>query len=363
MKYLFILGRNPELSAAELRSYFKRMGINVLDFAVKGNSVLAEFDKSLDAGAIDFLGGVISIGIVICRVNEMDRKEVYMGEKNNFSYALWDFSSSTDDVREYLKKRFRKEKLKASEKKFREDLELQNSERGNKLSSKVDEEYFVYENYFGKIIEKCDYKKIEERDMKKPVRRESLSISPRLAKIMINLSEVKEGGVLLDSFCGIGVILAEALSQEIVVIGIDKDRKAIEGCRENMKWFKFPEENYRLINEDSSRTRINPFDVMVSEPDFGETLRKIPSKETAQKMIKNYENLMISVMDNVKKYVRNGRGRFVFTSPFIDVGKKRIGADFGRISSASGLKVVKGFPISEFRESQVVGREIIVLEK
>jgi len=365
MKYVFVLGRNPGLSVLELKSYFNRKSINVKDFIIKDNAVLIEVEESLDAGTVDFLGGVISMGIVICHIKELDRKEIYMGDKNNFSYAIWDFSDNTDDVSDYLKKRFRKEKLKASEKKFREDLDLQDSsDKGKKLSSKVEEEYFVFDDYFGKITERCDYKKIEERDMKKPVRRESLSISPRLAKIMINLSEIKDNEVLLDAFCGIGVVLTEALSLEegIKVMGIDMDKKAIEGCRENLKWFKFNPESYKLINNDSSKVKINSYNVLVSEPDFGETLKKIPTVENAGRMIKDFENLMIKVLNNVKKYM-DGNGKFVFTSPYIRTDKKRMGTDFGKISAETGLKVSAGFPVKEFRENQVVGREIIVFER
>lgn len=362
MKYLFILGRNPDLSVSEIRGYLKRTDNDIIDLIRKENSVLVEVTNSLDADAVGFLGGTISIGIVICNVKDIDRKEIYSGEKNNFNYALWDYSSLTDDILQYLKKRFRSEKLKASEKKVRKDLLSQDYEKMQMLSSKtVDEEYFVFDNLFGKIIQKCDYKKIEERDMKKPVRRESLSISPRLAKIMINLSEVHEGGLLLDAFCGIGVVLSEALFQDIKVVGVDKDKEAINGCRENLEWFNFSKENYKLINENSSKVKLSKdFDVVVSEPDFGEVLKKIPNEEKAKEMIKRYENIIIEVLNNIKKYVK---GKIVFTSPYIRFSKKRIGVNLDKLSESIGLKIVEGFPISEFRENQIVGRQIVVFEK
>jgi hypothetical protein len=37
--------------------------------------------------------------------------------------------------------------------------------------------------------------------MQKPIRREELAISPRLAKILINLSGAKKNNLLLDPFC------------------------------------------------------------------------------------------------------------------------------------------------------------------
>jgi tRNA G10 N-methylase Trm11 len=248
-------------------------------------------------------------------------------------------------------------------------MELQDfgGEKGQHLSSKtVDEQYFVFGNYFGKIVQFSDYKEIEKRDMEKPVRRESLSISPRLAKIMINLSEVKDNEFLLDSFCGIGVILIESLNQEIKVIGCDKDLDAIKGAKENFKHFGFFEEDYKLINEDSSRVNLSEFkgmiSGMVSEPDFGEILKKIPTNEKAKEMVERYEVIMANVLNNIKKYVSE-KGRIVFTSPYIRVmSKKRIGVDFEAFSEKVGLKMVEGFPIDEFRSGQIVGRQIVVFE-
>lgn len=371
-KYLFILGRNPELSVLELKSFFKRTGNSVNDIQRRENAVLVDLENTLDAGVVDLLGGTISIGVVLCEIKDIDRKEIYFSEKNNFSYGLWDFSdregprTPAGTVSEYLKQRFRREKLKASEKKIREDVFLQDkSVAGNFRSKTIDEEYFVFDNYFGSIVQKCDYKGIEKRDMNKPVRRESLSISPRLAKIMINLSEVPEGGKILDGFCGIGVVLIEALNQGFKVVGVDKDEKAISGARENLKHFDFSSEDYNLINFDSSKISLKDKDIfgLVSEPDFGETLKKIPTPDKAKEMVKRYERIIVSVLRNLEKYVVAG-GRFVITLPYIrTVGKKRVGCDVAELEEKVGLKVVDGFPVDEFREGQIVGRQIVVFSK
>lgn len=367
MKYLFILGRNPELSRQEVLSFFETRGIEIVDERLIDNALLLEFrmfgDKDeIDVGLIEKLGGVISIGEFLSEFNEvqeLDNIDIYEGTKNNFSYVVWNFSSHKDEISDYLKHRFKSEKLKVSEKKMRKSLMLQSGERVPVVESIVEEEYFVFNNTFGKIVRHCDYEAIEKRDMQKPVRRESLSISPRLAKIIINLSKVKEDEMLVDGFCGIGVVLQEALLQNIRVVGVDLDNKAINGARENMKHFNFPRGHYMLLKGDSSRVEIENVRSLVSEPDFGETLKKIPTKEKAQEMITRYEKIMISVLNNMKKYVQY---RFVFTSPYIRIGKtKRLGADFSKICAKTKLKLVDGFPISEFRENQIVGREIVVL--
>lgn len=361
MKYLFILGRNFKLSIAEIKSFLKRTSNVILDETIQKNGFLLDLQNPLDAGTIDILGGTISIGIVLCSLKDINKKEIYMGENNKFNYCIWNFSEKTEEISDYLKKRFRREKLKSVEKKFTGRMGLQDGGKIDVVSSNlIDEEYFVYEDYFGKIIQKTDSKKNEERDMKKPVRREELSISPRLAKIMINLSEVKENEKLVDAFCGVGVILLEALNMELKVIGIDVDSEAIKGAQENLDFFKFSKENYLLINNNSERIKISSVNVLVSEPNLGEVLKKIPNEKNAKLMLRNFENLMIFVLKNMKKYVKD---KFVFTSPLIKIGRSRIGCNFGKISKETGLKICPNFPIEEFRKNQIVGRDIIVMEK
>jgi len=255
-------------------------------------------------------------------------------------------------------------------------MNLQDGKFANIVGSRlIGEEFFVFGNFFGRIVQKCDYEELENRDMVKPVRREELAISPRLAKVMINFSEVKSGGKLADFFCGIGVILQEALLQELEVIGIDTDVRAIAGAKKNLEWFKFPKEKYQIINDDSRKVQIKGTDVMVSEPDLGEKLRvtierkkkiilrKTYTQERAKERMQEFENLMIDVLGNVKKKIS---GRIVFTAPFIkssDRTKERIGCNIARICERTKLKLASGFPIADFREGQITGRQIFVLER
>jgi len=361
------------LSVAEVFAYLERTGNSMENYFVNKNALLVEVGETIEAGAVDSLGGVIGIGIVLASGNEqeienkLDKQEVYLGESNKLNYVIWDFSEEgIEEITLYLKKRFKNEKLKATEKKLRPEMEMQNGGKsGIVSSSNVNEQYFIFEdnlnrNYFGKIVQKCDYKTLEKRDMEKPVRRESLAISPRLAKIMINLSGVKEGGRLLDAFCGIGVILDEALLQELKIVGVDNDKKAIAGARENLKWFKFSKDDYDLINNDSSKVAISDVDVMVSEPDLGEVYRKIPTVKKAKEQLREFEDLMVDVLNNLSGKIS---GKIVFTSPLIRTIKDRKGCNIDFILERTGLKLVKGFPIDEFRGKQIVGRRIFVLEK
>jgi len=378
-KYLFILGRNPELSLAELRV---ALGISLSGVSKKENAVLIELPSKLDETFIEKLGGTIAIGEVFASgelegvIFDLDKRNLYMGTKNKLNYILWDFTdrSSIARISEYLKKRFRSEKLKATEKKISGFIKTQDGKVVVNLSSsrQIEEQFFIFKKTgnekgyaFGKVVQRCNYDDLEKRDMEKPIRRSELSISPRLAKIMINLSGVSAGEVLLDPFCGIGVILFEALLQGIDVIGVDNNKDAVEGSKRNLKWGNFPLDSYRLILGDSRRVKVGKFDMIVTEPDLGEILRKVPQKTKAESILNGFEGLIIAVINNLSKdFVDEKKGRIVFSAPLIQIidqsEGKRIGCDINRILSSTGMKLISG-GFQEFREEQVVGREIFVV--
>ena len=368
MKYLFILGRNVELSIAEIKSFLEKDGISFKILSKVHNGLLIDVGGSLPKGAVEKLGGTISIGKVLATgtlneiFKELDRHPIYEVKGNKLNYVVFDFhGKGFVDVLQYLKNRFKEEGLKATEKKLTGKIKLQSGEIVSNLASNlIQEQYFIFENNFGRIIETSNYKEIEKRDMEKPVRRESLSISPRLAKILINLSQVKENETLLDPFCGIGVVLQEALLQKIKVVGIDIDKEAIEGAKTNLKWFNFSEKDYKILNGDSSKIKISEVEAIATEPDLGELQKSFPSPDKANKIIAGFEKLIIAVLKNLKKNVKK---RIVFTSPLVQTRQKKLTCDFKKIASETGLKIVQGFPIDEFREDSIVGRSIVVLEK
>lgn len=370
MEYFFILGRNPELSAAEIENHFISKGNSIIKEKKIENNLFLELKDKISNNAINELGGTLSIGEILVKgdikniINNLEKKEIYFGTKNNITYCIWNFSKHEEIIKDYLKDRFKKEKLKASIKKLNDEISYQSGEVSYKPSSKlIDEEYFVFdigeEIYFGKITQKCDYKKLEERDMKKPVRREKLAISPRIAKIMINLSGIKENEILVDPFCGIGVILEEALERKIKVVGIDRNKEAIEGAEKNLKWFGFSKDKYQLINFDSRKIRIPNAKVIVTEPDLGEILRREPSIEKARDIISNFEDLIIKVINNLKKSILE---RIVFSSPLIKIKNKRFSCNIEKILEKTNLRAVLK-PFDEYREEQIIGRRIFVLEK
>ena len=356
MKQFFILGRNPQLSRQEILAYLRARKIPVKEILFQENLFVLETQKI----PIQELGGSIKSGEITFKGSATDFKDFL--EKNElvpadkFSYGI--FGNLEPEI---LKQKFKQMKKKAILKHGRTKIRFREGNRAQLPNTDFYIFLCKFQNkfYFGLTSQEYDYSKIKERDMNKPIRRESLAISPRLAKILVNLSEAKENDLLLDPFCGVGGILQEALLKNINVHGIDKDTDAIKSAEKNLNWLK---QNYqiknscKLENTDSKQTPNLQFDAIATETPLGEVLRKKPDKKEAEKIIKNFENLIIPILKRLKQ-VKKPKAKIAMTIPAIQDQK----VNLEKIKKETGLKITTR-PILESRPDQFVSREILVFE-
>lgn len=386
MKYLFVLGRNPILSKAEILSCLERDSIKVKMSSLKLNGLVIEVDGELKLKEmIAELGGTIAAGKVLLSgdigslSNEIRKKPIYFGRENKVVYSLLDFTSDEErfeEVLEAMKDNFKEERLKARYKGVSGTIKMQTGEVVHGSPTKIllrDMNYFVFSEEngnldFGYLEQGYDSSEAEKKDMEKPYRRESLAISPRLARILINLSQVKKGKILLDPFCGIGVVLGEAMLKGIDVIGVDIDSEAIRNTKANIDWLRSKykiEARAQIINGDSRSAKIREADGIATEPSLGQLMTKIPQREKALQIVAEFEELMVGVLNNFKKSMAKG-SKIAFTSPLIKSQKGKVSCNVEKICEKTGLSLHKldssvVFPIQEFREDQIVGRDIFVL--
>ncbi|MGD0637242.1 MAG: DNA methyltransferase, partial [Nitrososphaerales archaeon] len=90
--------------------------------------------------------------------------------------------------------------------------------------------------WLGATLYVPDSQQFQVRSNERPVVSSQISISSRLARLLLNLGGVRKGGVVLDPFCGSGTILAEAITAGLSCIGVDRDRNRIENSRQNLEW-------------------------------------------------------------------------------------------------------------------------------
>lgn len=64
------------------------------------------------------------------------------------------------------------------------------------------------------------------------------SLHPKLARALVNMTEIKENKILLDPFCGAGGFLIESGLMGIPSVGYDINKIMADGCKKNLKYFK-----------------------------------------------------------------------------------------------------------------------------
>ncbi len=357
MKYFFILGRNPKLSREEIRSYLGSRRINYQEILFESNNLVLETNFKFN---IEEFGGIISLGEVFFDGSRKDfEKYIYSNiivDEDKFNYSIIG-NVEPDELRDL----FKKNKQKATLRHGRQKLKFQDGTSDSIVKTKYT--FFLYESnkivYFGQVSQNFDSKKIEFRDMNKPVRREELAISPRLSKILINLSGAKENNLMLDPFCGIGGILQEALIKKIRVDGSDIDFKAIVDCKKNLNWIKEKysiDTKYLVEKRDVKSLPSKIFDAIATESPLGEIVTKKLDDQKAKSFIMKFENFIIPALKSMKRAKKDG-AKIAITFPFI----KKYKVNIQRVCEETGLKLII-FPIEEIKQKQFVGREVVVFQ-
>lgn len=170
--------------------------------------------------------------------------------------------------------------------------------------------------WIGKTCAVQDIEAYTARDVGKPFRdRETGLLPPKLAQVLLNLSLVtlperkevlnaKKGAIsfagmtVWDPFCGSGVVILEALLRRANAIGSDKTEKAVRGCAENVKWLRLREKTPKsILHFILKQNACKPFDLpksptmIVTETTLGPALKKPPTKQEIQSLIREAEEL------------------------------------------------------------------------
>jgi tRNA G10 N-methylase Trm11 len=163
----------------------------------------------------------------------------------------------------------------------------------------------------------------QKRDIGKPNQRKIFAISPRLARIMVNLASCTSGKLLLDPFCGVGTILQEALLTKAKVVGVDINPWCVKAARENLKWLKreyaLKEAEYKILQGDARRLTDKieqEVDCIATEPDLGPALRHVPTTPYSTKIIDKLKPLYYSFLEQAYRILKK-EGRLVLVTPYI----------------------------------------------
>jgi len=220
------------------------------------------------------------------------------------------------------------------------------------------------------------------RDMEKPHRRTTEGmLPPKLARILVNLCRQSEDGVLLDPFCGSGVVLMEAIQLGLNVIGSDTAPDALDASRVNVGWLY---ENQQGLPDakgnafyccDARRLsdRIAPLsvDCIATEPYLGPPLRRPASPLEAAKLLAGLRSLYVETLSELRILLRPG-GRLALVLPRFAGTGHGYGLDLVEEMSLMGYRILNpaewagertDHPYLLYsRQNQRVLREIWLLE-
>ncbi len=168
--------------------------------------------------------------------------------------------------------------------------------------------------FAGKKILRIDRKQFDKR---KPQFRpffSPVSLHPRLARTLVNLSRIKKNQILFDPFCGTGGILIEAGLTGAKIVGSDIDERMVEGGKKNLEYFGI--KRYRIFQSDVGSLNIK-CDAIVTDPPYGrssstkkEKIEKLYERsfEVFRKILKN-DRCLVIVLPN-KKFIQFGKKYF-----------------------------------------------------
>jgi len=358
--YLFILGRDYKLSLLEIVAYLKARKIKHRLREYSEKVAVFSLDNLDMKKLIKNLGGCLKIAKVI------DPDSIIF-TKNKVRYAISDYGSNFNSLKK-LKDVFKREKVKGILKKAARKKQMMPSESIKFM--KKGTEFVLFKDYLARVVAVFDPKEHEGRD-RKPKYDFKKVISIRLAKILINLSQINKG-LLLDPFCGYGTVLQEALLMNSNVIGVDIDRDVIRDAETNLRWLKRKygfKGHYKLIRGDSTKLRflVKNIDSVATEPYLGPFWKQLPSKERAKEVMDGLEELYFEFLKELRIVLKK-EGKVAIIVPKIRTKNGVVGMNFKRILAKTGFKVDNffnkiSFPVLYANTNDRIEREIYVLRQ
>lgn len=366
MKYIFILGNNPELSKAEIAAVLPQA--KNID---SGKDFLIVEHAKIDCDKIiGRLGGTIKIGIVLGKNPEFgpvlgSASTIPEGKRFNFGFSFYDQRPSNIGMQ--IKGKLKEQGISSRLVTSREPV----------LSSVIItkekcQDFLVLPDFFGMTCAVQDFKDYSRRDFGRPAS-DALSgmLPPKAAKMMINLAQVETDNIILDPFCGSGTILAEALAMGYShLIGSDLSEKAVSDSEENLSWLtkelKIKDTDWEIEKLDarqlSEKMNRDSVDAIITEPYLGKPMKGNESEELVKKIIAELKELYLQSFAEFKKILKP-KGRVVIVIPEWHLHGKTHKMNLDLRLNKLGLKRLDEGNLIYKREDQKVWRNITIWEK
>lgn len=215
------------------------------------------------------------------------------------------------------------------------------------------------------------------RDRERPKRDAFVGmLPPKLAQIMINLAvgdtrarTPRMGNPhILDPFCGTGTVLQEALLRGFFVYGSDLSQKMVDYTIENLGWLQETQHadgtilTIRQADATSFQWIEAPnFDVVVCETYLGQPFSAPPSPAKLKEVVGNCNHIITSFLKNIHPQLAAGTPLCIAVPAWRDANEQFTHLPLIRMLSTLGYHLTRPSLVYA-RPDQVVAREILVLK-
>ena len=384
MQYFFILGRNPELSLAELHAILPQKYTLLTFFR---EVVIIECEK-LDAEMImRRLGGTIKMGTIaipplkirggrgsyeeiltLLTTSHSKDKKLFLGlsaytlDPNIKLPSVRGLRELGIEVKRELQKQDYKVRLVTSKEIALSSVIV----KREKLLSQGAEIILFHAHdkiLLGKTLAVQEFEDASARDFGRPERSMGIGMLPiQLTKILINLSRAPLTATILDPFCGLGTVLTEATQMGYTnLIGADLEQTMVDATRKNLEWLQKKFTVHRSpftakllttpVEQLSKHPPPHSVDAIITEPYMGPTR---PEAWNMEHGVKTLTALYISAFREFSKILKPG-GRVVFIFPVF-----KSGATLTKTSAVVLPEIKKsGFePLNLLPRHNIVNREL-----
>ncbi|MBR3253707.1 methyltransferase domain-containing protein [Candidatus Saccharibacteria bacterium] len=387
MKYLAVLGRQPEISIAELEALgleciqipssgrvrpAHRHGRTALSLALPRSEMPAE--DILNSHLINRLGGTLKLAVEIPGqpldyLRNLPEGKITLGVSDYSDRASR--KSATMEALKFKKILVRHGRsVRVVENK---DATLSTATSlHNGLSGKNPKKVELIKTDKGwyRVIGVQDIDAYARRDQARPARDAKVGmLPPKLAQILINLcGPLPDGARILDPFCGTGVVLQEALLMGYRAYGTDISERMVEYSEKNLRWLigETEEDPFSVSQGDAtSFTWTQPIDAVACEGYLGRPMSQIPPEIKLKTEKQECGGIMLGFLKNLFGQIKSGTPVVVAMPAWL-----REDGHYSRLEILDEIEEL-GYNVNNksregliyAREGQIVARDIIILRK
>ncbi|HSX42525.1 MAG TPA: methyltransferase domain-containing protein [Candidatus Saccharimonadales bacterium] len=387
-----ILGRQPALGLAELESLYGSHTVSpVADHAA---------GLSLHASDVDFdrLGGSTRLAHVLAALPTTDWKRIErelpllvteltltLPPDGKIQLGLSAFGIKVSPAKLNasgltLKKIIRSKTGRSVRVSPNATLELNTATvQHNKLAGPTGIELLLIATHDGgtiiaRTVQVQDIDSYTLRDRGRPKRDARVGmLPPKLAQILINLTNPQPNTVVLDPFCGTGVLLQEALLMGLSVYGSDLEPRMIEYSRANLDWLdeQFGLADRHIFLEQADATTLENHDVIdavACETYLGRPFTARPSPDILAQTSSDVNLILKKFLRHLHGQLASGT-RLALAVPAWQVGPGQF-KHLPLIDQISDLgynrlrfEHVRDDQLLYYRDDQIVAREILALTR